>query len=461
MKKISLSLIIVIAGLAATQNIDAKIWRVNNNPGKSCNFTTLTAALRSTNVNAGDTIHIEGSVTEYGKNPQTASDCDTIRKQLVIIGPGYQLSDNAETQHNKESAKVRTLHIVSAASGTVIAGIEQVAPTVAGYYTANYGLVGAYKLAALSYVNTGIGWADTPGCFKLRIEADNVIVSHCKLFYVDLFNKSNDLKNITITKCFFNPGVISACAGDKTVTNLIISNNFFRNEWNYGVTYWSQLWYSNIVMDFRGATNYSINVNTFAPFSDNTTWLFPVINPTIQNNTFYSMFNIVAKGCQVYNNLFFPTNAYYNSNTPQYHSFGLYQNASRPHVVKNNTVYNGVYWTSPATGGTEYNGSNYGGMLPGVDGNQYSNIAETNWFVATTTRANQLYDKSYVLGASSPARDASNDETKQRGMYGGLSPYVLSGLYTIPAVWEITIPSYPSGEVPSTGFEVRVKVKSH
>jgi hypothetical protein len=94
------------------------------------------------------------------------------------------------------------------------------------------------------------------------------------------------------------------------------------------------------------------------------------------------------------------------------------------------------------------------------DGNNiYSNVTETSWFASSTTLP--ALDKSFILGATSPARDGGGDETKQRGMFGGLSPYSLSGLYTIPAVWEISIPAYPSGEVPSTGFEVRVKVKSH
>ncbi|MDR2037413.1 MAG: hypothetical protein LBQ60_05770 [Bacteroidales bacterium] len=462
MKKICIY-IFVLAGFFASQNLHAKIWRVNNNPGKSCDFTNLTDALRSKNVSEKDTIHIEGSVTPYGKDTQTATNCDTIRQKLVIIGPGYQLSSNAETQHFKESAKVKTLHVASTAAGTIIAGIEQVAPNVSASYYSGTGLVGAYRVVSTSYYASTVGWGDNALFYKLRIEADSVTVSHSKLFYVDLYNVNRELKNITITKCFFNPGLIAAAAGDKQVTNVIISNNYFRNEWNIGNSYWNTIWYSNLVIDFRGATAYGQNTNNFTMWSSDI-WLFPVINPVIQNNTFYSSFSILAKGCQVYNNLFFPTNAYYGGSLVNYNMFGLFQSISRPHVTRNNIVYNAVVWGSPSAtpaGADNNNTNNYGGMMPGIDGNKYSSLAESNWFAATTNRANQVYDKSYELGSSSPALDDNKDVTKQRGMFGGLAPYVLSGLYTIPAVWDISIPTYPTGEVPSTGFEVRVKVKSH
>jgi hypothetical protein len=176
------------------------------------------------------------------------------------------------------------------------------------------------------------------------------------------------------------------------------------------------------------------------------------LEPTIQNNTFYNAFSIIAKGARLYNNLFFP-----KAGGTQY--YGLPQDPARPHVTQNNIIYNGTFWTGTPTVGNGFS-TNYGGMLPNVNGDQYSNSGETTWFVSSTT--NPALDNSFVLNpGSSPARSSDNVDTRQRGMFGGLSPYVLSGLFTIPAVWEIAIPSYPSGEVPSTGFEVRVKVKSH
>jgi hypothetical protein len=316
-------------------------------------------------------------------------------------------------------------------------------------------------------------WGATPTCYKLRIEADSVIVSHCKLFYLDLFNKDRALTNITVTKSIFNPGVLVANAGIYQVTNLIISNNFFRNDYRPSGYYASYLFaasFGHCTIDLRGylATQTSSgSANGFDGLSDENwrrfwwseptivKYLFPVPSPTIQNNTFYRCFSIVAKGANLYNNAFFPTST---DNTTRPYLFGLPQDPARPHNVRNNVIYNGYMWTGTPTAGNGYT-TNYGGMLPNVDGNQYSNVAETQWFASSTTLP--TLDKSFQLGSTSPARDGGGDDTRQRGMFGGLSPYILSGLYTIPAVWEITIPNYPTGEVPSTGFEVRVKVKSH
>jgi hypothetical protein len=484
MKKTGLYLTLMAAGLMIAGNTDAKIWRVNNNPGKSGTFGSvvvfgdLTSALRSLrkggdgNINKGDTIHIEGSVTPYGKTGQTATLCDTVYKRVVIIGPGYMLSDNSETQHNKESAKVRTLYIAKEAGGTVVAGIEQLRPTIVTTGAADTDLlpttVGSeYKLATVRVSTTSVNttvpaalWGDNPNAYKLRIVADSVVVSHSKLYYVDLYNKDRGLTNITVTKCIFNPGLI-AVAGEKTVSNLIVSNNFFRNAYDtapINTNDWYHYPYRYLVLSFF-APGVSNSGNTSLAVYTGLT--FPVVSPTIQNNTFYKECNLGVKSGRLYNNIFFyTTNLYYVHGLPVWPGVA-------EHDARNNIIYNGAgntsYWGSPTLtfypAGSEVIYYNcYGGMLN--DGNNtYSNVAETSWFSSSTTLP--ALDKSFVLQSASPARDASNDDTKQRGMYGGLAPYVLSGLYTIPAVWEITIPSYPSGEVPSTGFEVRVKVKSH
>ena len=515
MKKRLTFSILAVAALMSLQTANATIWRVNNNPGKSGTFGSvvvfadLTTALRELNsadgmIEVGDTIHLEGSVTPYGKTPQAWNNCDTIARRVVLIGPGYLLSQNTETQHFKESAKVRTIYIAPTAAGTIIAGIEQERP--AGNATpisAANGTVplfnGGYALMALYRAITATagyghipsyGWANEPNAFKLRIAADSITVTHCKLFYVDLFNAeaigsgqtappsgTRNLTNITITKCFFNPGIIAASAGLGSVNNLIISNCFFRNDWSpvLGSGYTAHsvsafLYYTTI--DFRhwtAAANNTANpwyntagfaagvwdqVYNTATANNVYQSYTHVVSPIIQNNTFYNAFSIQGKGCHLYNNLFFP-----KVNAPHY--YGLPKDATRPHVLQGNIVYGGTGaiitgWTGAADA---YYTNNYGGMLN--DGNNsYSPSAEANWWAGNTT-SNPHIDNTFRLANSSPAAGAGGVATAQKGMYGGLAPYALSGLYTIPAVWDISIPSYPSGEVPSTGFEVRVRVRSH
>jgi hypothetical protein len=451
------------SSLVRAQKKVTGIWRVNNNPGKSCDFTNLTDALRSSAVKVGDTIHIEGSVTPYGKTTQASNNCDTVRKRLVIIGPGYQLSDNPETQHNKESAKVRTLHILPAAAGTVIAGLEQLRPGTAATPNTNL-LMSAYSLRPVRESTTNTEavatnlWGNQPDANKLRIEADSVVVTHCKLYYVDLFNTNKELTNITVTKCLFNPGMI-AISGNKTVNNLIVSNNFFRNDYAVNANWYCYPFWHLVLSFFRHGDGINMANNGNGPAVYNLlSPRFYVVAPTIQNNTFYNAANLGVKAGRLYNNIFF-----YKVN--YHYAYGLPVWPDAAHEAHNNIIYNGTgnnsYWGSPvaavsADGFSHYT-SNYGGMLNDAE-NSYINITETTWFASSTTLP--ALDKSFILGATSPARDGG-DDVKQRGMYGGLSPYILSGLYTIPAVWEISIPAYPSGEVPSTGFEVRVKVKSH
>ena len=472
---LKISLIAAVALTATVQTANARIWRVNNNPGKSADFTNLTDALRSLNgsalnsVQAGDTIHLEGSVTAYGKDNGEA---DTIARKVVLIGPGYLLSANPQTQHFQESAKIRTIYIAPTAEETVIAGVEQVAPSSTFYTTGTYSLLSLYRnfstYSSASNPLLNVSWGNDAGAYKLRIEADFVIVSHCKLFYVDLHNVNKELTNITITKCFFNPGMV-ATAGDKPVKNLIISNNFFRNDYltttNTGNTSYQRNYgnhFCYVTIDLRHWQLTTVNSlepwHTLTPenwikvYNENFT--YPAVNPIIQNNTFFHAFSIETKGASLYNNIFFP-----RTNNPE--RYGLPQDASNPHIARNNIIFNGIAWNTNITAGIDYS-NNYGGMLN--DGNNSYNVsAEASWFVASTNAAQQGVDNSFQLGNASPARDQTdlNNATKQRGMYGGLSPYKLSGLYTIPAVWEISIPAYPSGEVPSTGFEVRVQVKSH
>ena len=44
----------------------AKIWRVNNNPGITADFTTFNGAATSASVLAGDTLYMEPGNTVYG-----------------------------------------------------------------------------------------------------------------------------------------------------------------------------------------------------------------------------------------------------------------------------------------------------------------------------------------------------------------------------------------------------------
>ena len=92
----------------------AKIWRVNNNSGVNADFTTLTAAHEG--AASGDTLHLEASATAYGSA--------TFTKKLVVIGAGFFLDQNPNTQALKQTSIVSNITLYSGASGSVLTGID-------------------------------------------------------------------------------------------------------------------------------------------------------------------------------------------------------------------------------------------------------------------------------------------------------------------------------------------------
>ncbi len=90
------------------------ILRVNNNPGIDADFSTLQAA--HDGASGGDTLHVEGSPFSYGNLALT--------KQLHIIGPGYFLTQNPNTQANTQTAKVGAIDFQNGSIGSSIQGVE-------------------------------------------------------------------------------------------------------------------------------------------------------------------------------------------------------------------------------------------------------------------------------------------------------------------------------------------------
>ena len=91
----------------------AKIWRVNNNNGIQADFTSLQAA--HDGASSGDTLHLEGSAASYGSL--------TCSKKLVIIGTGYFLNENPNTQAIALPALVSTIVLNIGSEGSQVMGL--------------------------------------------------------------------------------------------------------------------------------------------------------------------------------------------------------------------------------------------------------------------------------------------------------------------------------------------------
>ena len=152
-------LLFVLATVAAafiTQPAKAKIWRVNNN-GYSADFISLQVANKDNKVLNGDSIHLEGSATSYGNI--------TITKKLVIIGPGYFLTENKNSSSNALQATVDYIEFEGGSQGSQLIGV---------------------------YVS---------GIYGITVDVGNILIKRCKIDYSVHLNY--DIADVRVLQNYF------------------------------------------------------------------------------------------------------------------------------------------------------------------------------------------------------------------------------------------------------------------
>lgn len=175
------ALLLAVLAVLLVNNIQAAIWRVNNNPGINANFTSFTAAQNV--ASNGDTLYFEGSPVSYGDI--------TITKPLVIIGPGYFLTENPQTQANPVSAQFGTVNFNAGSSGSILSGFV------------------VYKV----YISVG----------NITING-NLITSGIGINASSAFANVIILTNYFVDGGFYNPSIFQS-SGNSIVNNVVISNN--------------------------------------------------------------------------------------------------------------------------------------------------------------------------------------------------------------------------------------------
>lgn len=106
----------------------ATIWRVNNQ-GFSATFTSLQAANNSAQVQSGDTIHLEGSPNLYAGTD--------INKKLVVIGPGYLLTENPAASASVLQANVASIEFNRGSEGSQLIGLHLINTASVGINVSN------------------------------------------------------------------------------------------------------------------------------------------------------------------------------------------------------------------------------------------------------------------------------------------------------------------------------------
>lgn len=320
MKKLTFLLVVIVFSLTA----QAKVWRVNNIAAMNANFTSFVAA--QSTVSANDTLYFEGSTVSY--------EDIVLTKPLVIIGPGYFLEENPQTQSNFITAKFGTIGFTTGSSGSILAGLVV---------------------------------QD-----KITISVSNISITKCNIGGISL-NNATVSGDILLLQNYIKGG-FSDYYSRNTIFNLIISNNYISSNTSFGTTTSGSI-YNNIIVGSLLVSNFTINNNIMMGYSSD------------QNNN-----------------------------------------------VFNNNICNGI-------------------QFPIGNGNQ-QNVIMSGVFVGATGNST---DGQWQLKEYSPAIGKGNDGT-DCGMFGGSSPYVLSGLPSIPAIYEITMPATGDN---INGIDVTVKAKTH
>ena len=145
MKKNQLLLAIVLSIFTAL-SVNATVWRINNITGISCNFATPALAVASASVLAGDTLHIEPSTVSYGDV--------TLTKKLTIIGVGYFLSENPQTQASPTPSTLGIINFNAGSQYSKITGLTT------GNININTPYITITRNNIKGVVNLGVGITD-------------------------------------------------------------------------------------------------------------------------------------------------------------------------------------------------------------------------------------------------------------------------------------------------------------
>lgn len=294
----------------------------------SSDYASLQIAIDS--ATAGDILYVQGGA--YGDI--------TLNKSLAIIGPGYFLAENKQTQATKSAANISTLTFDMGSDNTVVEGL----------------LI-------------------TGNCI---VNASNITLKRCRVMgQLNRGNRTDAISNVNILQNYIGVS-INVGNSSRPTANLVIKNNFV---------------YGGIAL---GAS------------------------AIIENNTIRSISSCASSAPITFkNNIFLNVDgaAFCIGATLTYIN----------NVITNNSV--------------NFQGTAIDNVV-GVDAN-------------TLFTEEGSSDAMWQLAASSPAIGAGEDGT-DCGMFGGDSPYILSGIPTGPHIYEMDVANYGTSQ---GGLKVIIKAK--
>ena len=263
----------VFAVTCFAQETYAKIWRVNNNAtgtygenfGGNINypvFKELPNAYSSALVNSGDTIHMEGSASDY-----VTATFPYITKKLIIIGAGYFLNENPDASNDKLETRIDGIDFAAGSDSSQLIGVH---------------IIGSHGIRILS--------------------VSNITVKRCLLDYSITVSSSVSIpfSDINIVQNFFNnsnPNYINASAvdvGSSFPTNFVFDNNICQRTLllSSGSKIYTAYECKNNIFDcpaISGKPSIQMNVGTFQNNVLKTAAATVVINDTTNLNVSYNI----------------------------------------------------------------------------------------------------------------------------------------------------------------------------
>lgn len=312
-----------------TMNLNASVWRVNSSPGSSAHYSSIQDAHNAATTLNGDTLYIESCANGVGS--LSAS------KTLTIIGTGYFLGENPETQANTLGSRINYIYFQSGSEGSKVMGCE-------------------------------IG--------QVRFYASNIFITRCRIASSS------------------NPAIGTYASN---LSNLVVTQSYI-----------STVYYHWSAFNFSDASNVMVS----------NCYLFGSLN---SNANFSGIF----------------THNVFNGNVNAHNS-----------IYKNNILYSYNFTNNNSVFSYNIGSSTQWGSSNG----NLSNVDMGTVFVGATGNST---DGQWQLKANSPALGAGENGV-DCGMFGGASPYILSGMPNIPAIYYLNTPM-----VPSDIIDVAIKAKSH
>jgi hypothetical protein len=196
----------------------AKIWRVNNNAGVIADFTTAQAANDNASVLAGDTIHLEPSITSYG-----GLNCN---KRLTWISTGAFLNIYPNEQFSPNVGKLDNISAYQTGCESSVFHVYvngSISLGATGLRVDRCFLGGSIDISNYLgpvFTNIVVINSYSRGSLSVNAHSNNVITNN---IFESSLNASSGTTLAVITHNVFN--AVNDGAG--TVTNAIVENNIF------------------------------------------------------------------------------------------------------------------------------------------------------------------------------------------------------------------------------------------